>query len=213
MKQPAMTALNEALNAAFNSESPMQGYQDLVGAVADSLGYCGSFRISRDDNPPNPRNGLNLSTLHLRMRGSQLGDYNVPHPDEAVGEIVFKRTIYGYSHSGLVLSAQPFNCNFDSGVAGYQYVTKEILAAWGMAEATLLDIEKAFDEELKAYNRYLSSEGYWIVQVIGDEDRYNAQGEDFNELMNDFSHPALDSQASKDCLLAAWEKRFDAEIL
>lgn len=208
-----MTALNEALNEAFNAESPMEAYQELTGAVADALGYCGSFRVSRDSDPPNPRDGVNLSTLHLRMRGSQLGDYNAPHPDEAVDEIVFKRTIYGYNHSGLVLSAQPFNCNFDSGVAGYQYVTKEILAAWGLIEPTQAKVEEILDLELKEYNRYLSSDGYWIVQVLGDEDRYNAQGEDFNELMNDFSHPALDSQASKDCLLAAWEKRYDAEIL
>lgn len=212
MKQPAMTALNEALNEAFNAESPMQAHMELFDAVATSLGYCGSFRVSRDPEPPNPRDGVNLSVLHLRWGNNQIGDYGALRP-EAAGTITYIRPIYVYDHSGLVVSAKQFNCNFDSGQAGHQYVTKATLDAWGLIEPTPADVEKLLDQELKDYNRYLSSDGYWIVQVLGDEDRYNAQAEDFNDLLNDFSHPALDSQASKDCLLAAWEQRNEAEIL
>lgn len=220
MKREAAVALNEALNEAQNANGPIEAYQLLEEAVIEALGYSGVFRISRDDDPQDPRDCVNLSTLHLRFANSQIGDHGSrPPSDYNDGEIIFKRKIYGYSHSGLVLSPNEFNCKFDSGLAGWQYVTREMAIAWGVncgVDESTAETEKIFDKELKAYNKFLGGGGYWAVQVLGDGDVYHVEADTFQELLEEFDHESLRGRspdAARQCLEAAWDRRDTLEPL
>lgn len=209
MNKETLSALNDALTNAQMSSGPMEAYQLLEDAVVDALGYCGSFRVATDPDPQDPRDGVNLSTLALRFSNSQIGDHNArPLTDFSDDEILYKRRIFGYDHSGLVLSPNEFNCKFDSGPAGWQYVTHAMAQAWGTSD--LEEVVKVFDAELKDYNRYLSSSGYWVINVIGDPDTYQVEADTFQELLEGFDHDALRGSEpiiARKCLEQAWEER------
>jgi hypothetical protein len=76
--------------------------------------------------------------------------------DEAVerGEL-FSRSLYGYEHSGFAISAAPFGCRWDSGVAG-RIVARE--------EKHIHD-SKQIDAYIEAWNQWFSGD-VWQFDVI-----------------------------------------------
>lgn len=210
----AWPKLNEALNAAVNSDSPVEAYQILEQAVSDALGYCGNFRVCRDPDPLDPRDADNLTVLHLPNRSARYGDSGSKAPDEVEG-VVMRRTIYFYQHGGPpIFSATPFNDRFDSGVAGEQYITKSQMDLLGITEPSPDALSASADEELAEYNQWLSGEAAWIVQVVGDDDLHAVTATDFDGLMAVFDHEALRSgPAAVDCLRVAWEQRHNNEVV
>lgn len=77
--------------------------------------------------------------------------------DERLG-IALCRPLFLYDHSGITISAGSFNCRWDSGQVGWQYVTDEALAAeWNGDRDKAL---KYMDAVLETYDHYITGEVY-----------------------------------------------------
>lgn len=98
------------------------------------------IEISPDEDAQNPyKDWDQLSDTNFWLRNYNLdstgkGQMGFDGPQEVVeafqrGEIVFYAPIYAYIHGGITVSmgerGYPFNCPWDSGLAGMVYVTKE----------------------------------------------------------------------------------------
>lgn len=106
-----------------------------------------------------------IQTLRQKIENSNLfrqkyyNEYDLSNPrdlkklGEKLGLFAVNITVYGYLHSGLALSLErsgQFTCPFDSGVAGFIYVTKDdIRQYFNVRRVTKKHIEKA-TEILKA---------------------------------------------------------------
>jgi len=76
--------------------------------------------------------------------------------------------VYGYAHSGIVLSLQPFSCRWDSGVAGVVAVKRPSRGGeWRTRKAFLNYLEGCID----TLNSYLSGDcwGYEVVDTGTEE--------------------------------------------
>lgn len=72
--------------------------------------------------------------------------------------------VYGYVHSGVVLSLTPFSCPWDSGLAGYVAVKRPSRGGeWRTRKAFLAYLEAC----IKTFNDYLAGDcyGYEIVET------------------------------------------------
>ena len=72
------------------------------------------------------------------------------------------KTIYGYDHSRLVFSVNPFSCEFDSGIAGFAILSHETLNS----EFNNNNMKKAYrvlENELETLSAYINGEVYNII--------------------------------------------------
>lgn len=149
-----------------------------------------TIKIVADENPSSPRENDNLSKLYFFGGMKGYGDkHDLPDPRSlgisTVAEHAdwFKRNyggavvpIYGYSHSGVTLSLQPFSCKFDSGCAGFavvdfETITKNFDPEGATVEGILQKCNEMIKGEIEALNKYLSGEayGYQIFDSTGEE--------------------------------------------
>lgn len=70
--------------------------------------------------------------------------------------------LYLYDHSGLTISTEPFQCQWDSGQIGWIFITKEKLAEFGKDLKTE-DGVKILEEEVKEYDYYLRGDVYGYI--------------------------------------------------
>lgn len=82
-------------------------------------------------------------------------------------------TVYQYKHTGVTYRLKPFDCPWDSGIAGFIYRTKKELCKQYNVERITESIEKEvmddFVSELDDYTRWANGEVY-KVQISGNDD-------------------------------------------
>lgn len=81
--------------------------------------------------------------------------------------------VYAYIHSGVAISVSPFSCSFDSGTAGFTYVTREeILKNWGKKRLTKKLTQQAKDlllAEFESLANYVQGDLYrYEIRIDGD---------------------------------------------
>lgn len=117
--------------------------------------------------------GLDIETA---LRSSRLESfYSEAMKDYLLGRLskdyVWKR-VYKYEHSGISFSTTPFNCRWDSGLAGIITVSKKkIREDLGIKKVTakvVEQVEKMLASEIETYNIFVNNEG--VGFRIEDED-------------------------------------------
>ena len=72
--------------------------------------------------------------------------------------------LYMYDHSGITVSTQPFNCQWDSGQVGWVFITKETIRnEYSVKHITKSVLQKALTVllgEVEVYDQYLQGEIY-----------------------------------------------------
>ena len=130
-----------------------------------------TLHVNPDEMPPHPRKDCdNLGTLlcwHKRYDFSDKDDYPTSkdfYGSEEAKNIFVCLPVYLLDHSGLYLSVTDFHDDWDSGLLGVIYCTKEQAEKWF---GTLPDKQVIKDElrsEIEAYNNYMN--GSWSEFII-----------------------------------------------
>jgi hypothetical protein len=142
--------------------------------------------ITRDDDIENPRtwHDSHIFTFICSMRNYTLGDLNCDYREylrdnEINGGNAIIYIVHGYSHSGISLSLGsewPFNCPWDSGIAGCLFIKKdeyEKKVSDKYDKDRSLAIAKAEIEEM---NQYLNGDVY-IVSTYKKVDYISKNGD------------------------------------
>jgi hypothetical protein len=185
--------------------------------------------IVQDQNPNSPRDEYALGTIAYKHRSYRLGEEVIDDPidwledkmnlqrrglynNERLRELeeqFFRKYValrlYLYDHSGITISTEPFECNFDSGQVGYIYIDKKTLKKeWNIKRLTqkyMKEAKDVFRSEIKLYDQYLKGDIYGFI--IEDEEGnhvdscYGFWGTDWeSNCMKDFIpeelHPQLE---------------------
>ncbi len=145
------------------------------------------LEIILDENPINPREDDNLTTMicsHKRYILGDKHDYNTDNYnnwDEFENAIRIKEKpvimlpLYMYDHSGITISTTPFGCRWDSGQIGFVIITHKSIDALG---CFINDGESFTDynerlikyliAEVELYDMYLTGETYGF-RIVDDE--------------------------------------------
>jgi len=128
------------------------------------------LKIEQDTDPMNPRTEWdNLGTMvcfHNRYELGDKTDYRSEDYDnweelekgiiKNEGEVIIL-PLYLYDHSGITISTNPFNCNFDSGRIGFIFMSKHKIKKEGIDETKVIEYLKG---EVETYDKYLTGEVY-----------------------------------------------------
>jgi hypothetical protein len=133
------------------------------------------IEVLPDYDPINPREWDNIGHMICWHKKYALGDtkldFNYKDYDSAedlfndikkVAEVVLP--LYLYDHSGISMSVGSFvgkapHAEWDSGLVGYIYATKEDIDAAGIGREST-DPEDILRKEVEVYDRYLRGESY-----------------------------------------------------
>lgn len=126
-----------------------------------------TLHVNIDEMPPHPRKDCdNLGTLlgwHRRYDFSDNCDYPTSkdfwNSDEAKN-IYVSLPVYLLDHSGLYLSVTDFHDEWDSGLLGIIYCTKEQAEKWFGYLPDKQVIKDELRGEIEAYNNYLNGNWY-----------------------------------------------------
>lgn len=161
---------------------------------SDITKYKGyNISIEPDDDSQNPYTDWDqLSDVNFWIRNYNLdstgkGQQGFRGPDDVVlafeaGEIVFYAPIRAYIHSGITISMSattyPFNDVWDSGLAGFVYVTKEKAREEFpnlRNRALWLACERVAKAEIETLDMYLTGQvyGYWVWKK--GEDKHDGE--------------------------------------
>lgn len=94
---------------------------------------------------------------------------------DEIEEIVYNRDdiyilpLYLYEHGGITMNTTGFSCQWDSGMVGYVYTTKEILDNLGCVYNSREEVEEILKSEVELYDKYLKGEVYGFSIVEYDE--------------------------------------------
>lgn len=132
--------------------------------------------VEHCDAHESPREWCNVSTLIFFGNYSHLGDKHDFRSDdydswEEMEQAICRKLnvkhiqkVYGYSHSGLSISLEPFSCRWDSGVLGFAVVTAEnVTETQGGKYATkdkVANCVRQLENEIETLNQYVSGEVY-----------------------------------------------------
>lgn len=158
----------------------------------------------QDQDPQNPRENDNLTTLVCFHKRYDLGDtvdykssdYN--SFDELLATIKEKecpiiiKPLYMYDHSGLSISTSEFSCPWDSGQIGFAFIKKQDIDKIGCYikddesySDYLARLDSYLESEVKEYNSFVSGDvyGYVLKNTEGKhvESCYGFYGSDFKE--------------------------------
>ncbi len=96
--------------------------------------------------------------------------------DEKVLEVIEQKNlvlpVYMLDHSGIAISTSPFSNKWDSGVAGWAYVSHEDIAK-EYGDVSTENIEKAravIEGEIETYDQYLRGECYGFILYKNNEE-------------------------------------------
>lgn len=124
------------------------------------------IKIKHDSNPESPRMWANLGTMVFWHSRYELGDKhnitNVEFKEMLKDKNVIARAVYMYDHSGIALSTEPYNDQWDSGFLGWIYTTKDKIREWfGIKRVTQSYIYEAMivlKHELAIYNQFIEGD-------------------------------------------------------
>ena len=142
-----------------------------------------TYKILRDPEPENPREWEPAAVMHCGHQKYILGDKDAATPfvdDDYRAkvqrpDVLTYLPIYMYDHSGLAFKHTPFDCQWDSGLLGWHYMTRESAAeSWPHVIDEDELIERAHElmaDELRVYDDYIGGEvyGYQIHDAEGNE--------------------------------------------
>lgn len=133
----------------------------------------GNFRIvvSYDEYCENPRNDFDhLWRLHLDFgRYGKVDEIELPDVDDETGEfeeddnIILSFPVFAYIHGGIALSLGAFHDPWDSGIAGYAFLTKKSFRETFGREFDASDAEMVDDilhNEINELQQYLNGNVY-----------------------------------------------------
>ena len=122
-----------------------------------NLGFMACFhrRYNLGDKVTDPRGGTITVEDALRIEATN----TCPTAGSTAWEPCIVLPVYGYDHSGLAVSTDPFPCPWDSGRLGIIYAAySRIRECYGRKRVTAALIEKARRSiigEVEEYDRYL----------------------------------------------------------
>lgn len=148
-----------------------------TGELIETISYQGySINIGYDSDAESPRTWDNLGKMICFHSRYNLGDKHDLHSSDFEGwedmeqhirktyKPVVLHALYLYDHSGITISAAPFNCHWDSGQVGFVYATRtDILEAYGAKRLSKKLIEhanKCILAEVNIYDAYLTGDVY-----------------------------------------------------
>lgn len=116
------------------------------------FGKCQSIGDKHDFSDPEEMVDALLEE-HLQMDEDQIGDLykaaveHAPKDRRAqheymlaeLSDVLYITPIYVYDHSGVTISTSPFSCRWDSGVAGFAYISKSTINTETMWKDSLED--------------------------------------------------------------------------
>lgn len=121
--------------------------------------------VRHDTDPQTPLNSELGFEFHFGIRRRlETTSANCPRPNNPD---YWFFPVYGYVHSGVVLSLTPFSCPWDSGLAGYVAVKRPSRGGeWRTRKAFLAYLEAC----IKTFNDYIAGDcyGYEVVETDTD---------------------------------------------
>lgn len=153
----------------------------------ETIEYKGyNIQINQDDMAESPREWDNLGTIITFMRR----DYGIGDNNKFSSSAQFRQwskrekvvclPVYAYIHSGITINTGGFSCSWDSGQAGYIYVTYEkIRKEYGIKRVTKKYIDKVtrcLDLEIKTFDQYLTGDTYYYTIEDKEGDHLDSCG-------------------------------------
>ena len=133
-----------------------------------------SVQIFQDDQCESPRENDNLGTMVCDLPRYSLGDKHSFSVEQIKAMVkrkdVVSLPIFAYIHGGITIKTTPFSCPWDSGQAGYIFITKEkIRQEYGWKLVTKKRREKILSylqSEVDEYDRFLCGDccGYKVFK-------------------------------------------------
>jgi hypothetical protein len=136
------------------------------------------IEIFYDECAESPREWDNIGTIMAKekLNSPILNNESNINEYEELDELIEQDNahaidIYAYSHGGTTISTSPFSCPWDSGKAGYIYVTKEKWENEGFDWEDKKKIEEYLKNEIKTLDDYMQGNiyGYVIKDSSGEE--------------------------------------------
>lgn len=139
-----------------------------------------TIKIYFDEFAESPREWGTLGTLVCSHHRHDFSDVPFPQAGEygslladfkeylktlslTLNDIIYT-PVYMYDHSGIALSSTPFSCKWDSGLIGYNYVSKSAVRADYKVKRITPKLHKSIisvlDAELEVYNHYVQGNCY-----------------------------------------------------
>lgn len=139
-----------------------------------------NIQIYHDPFCTSPREWDHLGTLVCAHRRYDLSDVPFPQAGKygslyedfkaylateslSIEDVIYTR-VYLYDHSGIALQSKPFSCRWDSGLVGFNYVSKarirteySIKRISSKLNQTVVNV---LNSELEAYNHYVQNNCY-----------------------------------------------------
>jgi hypothetical protein len=134
-----------------------------------------TIEIYYDESPESPREWDNIGTI-MTKENSRILNNESDIGEEELDELIEQDKahaidIYAYSHCGTIISTSPFSCPWDSGKAGYIYVTKE---KWESEGRENWEDKKELDRHLKCeietLDKYMQGDVYGYVIKEGEDE-------------------------------------------
>ena len=129
-------------------------------------------KVVQDSDPENPRTAWdNFGHMICFVNRYSIGDKHNMSGDELKeiieSENTFSLPVFVYIHSGITVNTSGFSCPWDSGQAGYIYVTKEeIRKEYGVKKISAKLTKRVYDilkSEVETYDQYLTGSVYGFV--------------------------------------------------
>lgn len=147
----------------------------------ETISYKGyDIEIGYDSDPINPREDDNFGKMVCFHRRYTLGDKH-EFTMESIKELINTKGVYFYplflyDHSGITMAIRPFSCPWDSGQVGVIYCTADTIREEFNVKRlnkTIIDkAKKIMQNEVKAYDQYLTGEIYYFNIIGIDESGY-----------------------------------------
>lgn len=154
----------------------------------ESLDYKGfNISVNSDDFAESPREMSHFGTMVFSLRRYTLGDeqtdnlqeyletlaeYSATYLESDSYQFDMTRTlnrieknyvilpIYAYIHSGITISTSKFSCSWDSGLAGFIYISKKDARnkAKDWFKYSIKQVETILQGEVETYDQYLTGD-------------------------------------------------------
>ena len=90
--------------------------------------------------------------------------------------------VYLYSHSGVKVNTNPFNCRWDSGQIGFVGIRKENVKDWAEKKSVR---ESILNDTIKTLDHYINGKVWRFLVESQDKEHYDSCGGFIGETFND----------------------------